>query len=75
LRLPLELRNSLNPPDAAELPRPADTLGRAADTGMVGTEMLAPPDTDDWLLLENDEGKLAAGEEDKNRKLLLYSES
>lgn len=57
MRLPLELRNSLKPPDAAELPRP-DGLGREADTGMVGTEMLAPPDTDDWLLLENDEGKL-----------------
>lgn len=46
----------MNPPDAVELP--ADTLGREADTGIVGTEMLAPPDTDDWLLLENDEGKL-----------------
>lgn len=52
----------MNPPDvAAELPWPADTLGREADTGMVGTEMLAPPDTDDWLLLVNDEGKLVGG--------------
>lgn len=48
----------MKPPDAVELLRPADTLGREADTGMVGTEMLAPPDTDDWLLLEKDEGKL-----------------
>lgn len=32
---------------------------------MVGTEMLAPPDTDDWLLLENDVGKLEGGGDDK----------
>lgn len=51
----------MNPPEAAELPWPADTLGSEADTEMVGTEMLAPPDTDDWLLLENVEGKLVAG--------------
>lgn len=51
----------MNPPDAVELPWPPDTLGREADTGMVGTEMLAPLDTDDWLLFENDEGKLVGG--------------
>ncbi|TNN72241.1 hypothetical protein EYF80_017525 [Liparis tanakae] len=59
LRLPLELRSSLKPPDAAEPLRPADTLGREADTEMVGTEV--PPGADDWLLLENEEGKLAGG--------------
>lgn len=52
------MRSSLNPPEADELPWPADTLGSEAFTAMVGTEMLAPPDTDDWLLFENDEGKL-----------------
>lgn len=46
----------MNPPNAVELA--GATLGREADTGMVGTEMLAAPNTDDWLLLENDEGKL-----------------
>lgn len=51
----------MNPPDAVELPWPADTLGREADTEMVGTEMLAVPDAEDWLLLENDEGKLVGG--------------
>lgn len=61
----MELRNSLNPPEAEELLRPADTLGREADIGMVGTEMLAPPATDDWLLLENDVGKLEGGGDDK----------
>lgn len=30
---------------------------------MVGTEALAPPDTEDWLLLENVEGKLGGGSE------------
>lgn len=28
---------------------------------MVGTEMLAPAETGDWLLLEKDEGKLVEG--------------
>ncbi|KAG7242270.1 hypothetical protein INR49_024026 [Caranx melampygus] len=81
LRLPLELRSSLNPPDAAELLRPADTLGREADTGMVGTEMLAPPDTADWLLFVKDEGKLLTlratgrGEEEGEWECLEFGSS
>lgn len=57
-----------------EPPRPPETLGREAETGMVGTEMLAPPDTDDWLLLEKEEGKLE-GEEKEERELSYYDAS
>lgn len=62
------LRSSLKPPADAELPWPADTLGREAVTGMVGTEMLAAADAGDWLLLVNDEGKLARGGPGESRQ-------